>query len=553
MCASASNADVSENELLIQFRRELSHCQRLFDDAARLCIESHPNLLRQDPPSFRRQMLELHRGMLVKIVVEIAQSDWQWTDDEYLVAVELFEHCWGRRLNRAELTDALKEVTSRCGELSWDHLYRPFARFPVLRTRIGDLQTVVLRVANLVAKIDGQVSPEETQRLKWIGAELERCLVPLPLDLDEPPDVADGGAALRLAKETDEDCLRPPRGRTIEEPLDSADRQHLLDAALNDLRGLIGIDCIKREISELTNFLKVQRERDRRGMPQTKVSLHMIFAGNPGTGKTTVARLLGRILGGLNILSRGHLIETDRAGLVAGYAGQTSSKTHKKIDEALDGVLFIDEAYSLVAEEGDDPYGSEAVQALLKRIEDDRDRLVVILAGYPAPMDRLLDTNPGLASRFGRRLEFPDYTPAELGRIFQSMCEANHYSLPAAARLRLLVGFQYLLDRRDEKFGNGRLVRNVFETAIRRLANRIADVAPLTAKLLTHIEPADIVLPEAPESVYHGLDGGTVRISAVCPGCGETLRCQASFLARRVRCKRCSHDFQLDWGDLDRS
>jgi hypothetical protein len=216
---------------------------------------------------------------------------------------------------------------------------------------------------------------------------------------------------------------------------------------------------------------------------------------------------------------------------VAHYAGQTSSKTHKKIDEALDGVLFIDEAYSLVAEQGDDAYGNEAVQALLKRIEDDRERLVVILAGYPESMDRLLDANPGLASRFGRRLDFPDYRVPELGGIFLAMCEANDYTLPAATRLRLIAGFQHLLDRRDEKFGNGRLARNVFETAIRRLANRIADVAPLTADLLTTIEPADILLPDVPDQVYRGLDDPHLRLSSVCPGCHEKVRCQSGLLA----------------------
>lgn len=546
------DTEAGESELFEQFRQELVRCQQLYDDASRQCIENHPGLLRQDPPAFRRRLRELQRGLLVKILVEIAQSDWHWTENEYLLAGELLEHCWGRRLNRKELKESLKEVTARCGELSWDSLFRPFAQFPVLRKRVGELRTIVLRLANLVAKIDGTVSPEESERLKAIDAELERCLVPLPLAVDEPEDPIDGTGEIRLAQEQDESDGPALYQRLVEEPLDPAARKRQLEAALTELQGLIGLDCIKRDVTELTNFLKVQRERARRGLPQTKISLHMIFGGNPGTGKTTVARLVGRILGGLGVLSRGHLVETDRSGLVASYAGQTSSKTHKKIDEAPDGVLFIDEAYSLIAQEGDDPYGSEAVQALLKRMEDDRDRLVVILAGYPEPLDRLLDSNPGLASRFGRRLEFPDYTAPELGRIFQAMCETNDYSLPVATRLRLLAGFQYLLGRRDEKFGNGRLVRNVFETAIRRLANRIADVAPLTAELLTTIEPADIVLADVPGHVYASVDDAALRIVTACPGCGKILRCQTSFLGRPVKCKHCAHGFQLDWGELDR-
>jgi len=214
-------------------------------------------------------------------------------------------------------------------------------------------------------------------------------------------------------------------------------------------------------------------------------------------------------------------------------------------------LLFIDEAYSLVAEQGDDPYGSEAMQALLKRIEDDRDRLVVILAGYPESMDRLLSTNPGLASRFGRRLDFADYEGPELGSIFQALCESNDYTLPVGTRLRLLAGFDYLLDRRDETFGNGRLARNVFETAIRRLANRVADIAPLTAELLTTIEPADIVMPDVPESTYARLMDPAVRVATVCPGCGEKVRSQSAWLGRRVQCKHCGHGFRLDWGNLE--
>jgi adenylate kinase family enzyme/tellurite resistance protein len=547
MCASASNADADISELLDQFRQALGHCRRLFDEGARQCVESDPRRLRDDATGFQARMLELHRGLLVKIVVEIAQSDWRWSENEYQLARELFEHCWGRRLSRRELKEALKEVSARCAELKWASLFRPFAEFPVLRKRIGELETVVLRVANLAAKIDGQVCAEETARLKWIQAELHRAMHDVPLDPEELGRMAQ--ERLPQAVQPLEPVRLGPSGS--DELPDTAARQQQLDAAVKELHALIGLTSIKRDVSELTNYLKVQRERAKRGLPLTKVSLHMTFCGNPGTGKTTVARLIGRILGGLGILKSGHLVETDRSGLVAHYAGQTSSKTHKKIDEALDGVLFIDEAYSLVAEQGDDPYGSEAMQALLKRIEDDRERLVVILAGYPESMDRLLSTNPGLASRFGRRLDFADYEGPELGSIFQALCEANDYSLPVGTRLRLLAGFDYLLDRRDETFGNGRLARNVFETAIRRLANRVADIAPLTAELLTTIEPVDIVMPDVPDRAYAHLIDPALRVATMCPGCGEKVRSQPAWLGRRVQCNRCGHGFRLDWGHLE--
>jgi len=261
------------------------------------------------------------------------------------------------------------------------------------------------------------------------------------------------------------------------------------------------MQSIKSDIHQLVNFLKVQEERARHGLPRTQVSLHTIFRGNPGTGKTTVARILARIFTGLGILEKGHTVETDRPGLVGEYLGQTGPKMNKRLDEALHGILFIDEAYSLIAEQGPDPYGTEAIQVLLKRMEDDRDRLVVVLAGYPRLMERMLRSNPGLSSRFQRSFDFPDYSASELVEIFQSMCRKNQYVVLEATREKLHSGFQSLIDRRDERFGNGRLVRNIFEQAIRRMANRVIAFAPLTWELLTQLLPEDI--PETDVSVIH--------------------------------------------------
>jgi hypothetical protein len=242
-------------------------------------------------------------------------------------------------------------------------------------------------------------------------------------------------------------------------------------------------------------------------------------------------------------------VETDRSGLVAQYAGQTAPKTNKKIDEALDGVLFIDEAYSLVAERGDDPYGNEAVQALLKRMEDDRHRLVVILAGYPEPMERLLKSNPGLSSRFNRSLEFTDYSTVELARILHSMCERDHYVLLPATRARVLLGFHWLLEHRDEHFGNGRLVRNTFERAIRRLATRIAGLVPVTRELLTVLEPSDLVFDGVPDELWDRAAATPPRFRMACPDCRQNHLVQARFLCQTVKCKRCSRKFPLDWGE----
>jgi SpoVK/Ycf46/Vps4 family AAA+-type ATPase len=275
----------------------------------------------------------------------------------------------------------------------------------------------------------------------------------------------------------------------------------------------------------------------------------MVFTGNPGTGKTTVARLIGRILGAMGILAKGHLIETDRSGLVASYVGQTAPQTNKRIDESLDGVLFIDEAYSLVPEKGDDPYGAEAVQILLKRMEDNRDRLVIVLAGYPEPMDRLIQSNPGLSSRFNRYFTFPDYTASEMCRIFHAMCRKNQYELPPPVRVKLLLGFQHLLGERDEHFGNGRLARNVFEQSIGRLANRISGIAPLTRELLTTFDPQDIAMDGVPDSIWNDLTSATRRFRLACPGCRQSITVRAEHLGRRIQCKKCSHAFTAEWAE----
>ena len=192
------------------------------------------------------------------------------------------------------------------------------------------------------------------------------------------------------------------------------------------------------------------------------------------------------------MLDEVHTVEVDRSGFVAEYVGQTAPKSHKLVDSALGGVLFVDEAYSLVIERGEDPFGREAVQVLLKRIEDDRDKFVAILAGYPRPMQRLIHTNPGLSSRFQRTFSFPDFSADELVQIFDLMCNKNEYVLADLAREKLQAGFETLCHRKDEHFGNARLARNIFERAIRRLAMRIAEMTPLTRDLLTTLQADDL-------------------------------------------------------------
>ncbi|MBR2837847.1 MAG: AAA family ATPase [Kiritimatiellae bacterium] len=329
--------------------------------------------------------------------------------------------------------------------------------------------THVYRWASLIAKADGTVTKAESETLAAIlemhhgsgsNVRISESHAGLP--------AAEGRKSLPEA--------RP--GRTIHDAMQSLD-------------ALVGLDPVKQDVKALAKFIEIQRKRRDAGLRQTPISYHCVFTGNPGTGKTTVARILADIFRELGVSKRGHLVETDRSGLIGEYVGQTAVKTNKVIDSALDGVLFIDEAYTL-AQGGDRDYGGEAIATLLKRMEDDRDRLIVVLAGYTDEMKTFIDSNPGLRSRFSRYIHFPDYTADELARIFLSIAEKSEYSCDQDVRASIVQVMENAVRTRDRSFGNGRFVRNMFEKAIQRQAVRLSTVAPLTAEMLSELTLHDL-------------------------------------------------------------
>ena len=260
-----------------------------------------------------------------------------------------------------------------------------------------------------------------------------------------------------------------------------------------ELDDLIGLGSVKEEVRSLANFVRLQKEREAKGLKTAKVSYHLVFYGSPGTGKTTVARIVGRIYKDLGVLKKGHTVETDRAGLCGQYVGQTGPKTDSVVAKALDGVLFIDEAYSLVPEGGSgNDYGQEAISTILKRMEDYRDRLVVIVAGYKDEMQRFIDSNPGLQSRFNRYIDVPDYTGGELSQIFKMYMKKNQYTLSAEAEKYLKERFDYAVAHKDRNFGNARYARNVFEKSIQAQANRLASEKNLDKDKLTELTVDDL-------------------------------------------------------------
>jgi SpoVK/Ycf46/Vps4 family AAA+-type ATPase len=313
----------------------------------------------------------------------------------------------------------------------------------------------------------------------------------LDFTLELPKSGADPDFTPTPAKDNERRTTQSETTPAEQEPVKPAEDERTLEQLLEELDSLVGLDTVKRDVHSLLNFIKVTKLRTERGMKVPVVSYHLVFTGNPGTGKTTVARLVAQIYYKMGILPKGQLVETDRSALVAGYVGQTAIKTQAVIKEAMGGVLFIDEAYSL-AGGSDDSFGKESVETILKAMEDHRDSLVVVVAGYDELMHKFINSNPGLASRFNKYFHFPDYTGEEMLRIFARFCGSNGYNMDDDDTVALLERFSALYEVREEHFGNARLVRNVFEKAIQGQADRLADYADVSDHDLAALTRSDL-------------------------------------------------------------
>ena len=362
-------------------------------------------------------------------------------------------------------------------------------------------------MALLFAAVDGKVSEAEAGFVNSCADSLSAYCDHAgvrggksALDVNEFVARRTDGAPVKTGRPEDEAVSpAPPRGETEkEEP--PAKKEPSLEELLAELDGLCGLAKVKEDVKGLINLVKVRKLRQEAGLPVPPMSLHLVFMGNPGTGKTTVARLLSKIYHAVGVLSKGQLVEVDRSGLVAGFVGQTALKTQEAIDKALGGVLFIDEAYALANQDNANDFGREAIEVLLKGMEDHRDDLIVIVAGYTDLMANFIHANPGLESRFNKYFYFEDYDGGQLAEIFRSICRKNGYELDEAADKAAAEAFQVLYERRDENFGNARDVRNVFEAAVACQANRVASMEAPKKKDLMALTVADLDLEDGKEN-----------------------------------------------------
>ncbi|OUN23095.1 type VII secretion protein [Flavonifractor sp. An82] len=339
-----------------------------------------------------------------------------------------------------------------------------------LARRFIDLTTLMLL---LFAAVDDQVSEEEARFVNQCADTLSALCDQDGLKGEKAPlDVGDFVTRRPEPRQSDPaPAVEPPEEDKPEEP------EPTLEELMAQLDGLCGLEKVKSDVKSLVNLVKVRKLRQEHQLPVPPLSLHLVFMGNPGTGKTTVARLLAQLYKAIGVLSKGQLVEVDRSGLVAGFVGQTALKTGEVIQKALGGVLFIDEAYALAGQDNPNDFGKEAIETLLKGMEDHRADLVVIVAGYTELMGRFLHANPGLESRFNKYFYFEDYNGEQLLEIFCSMCEKNGYTLSDESRAYAEQYLKELYENRDENFGNARDVRNLFERAVARQSDRVATLA----------------------------------------------------------------------------
>ena len=378
-----------------------------------------------------------------------------------------------------------------------------------------DMRVGLFAMATMAARLDNTITVDERQVLNWMSDALPETIEGIPDDSEANSNSDYMNPATVQLFDPKKDI--PAKTQETSVNKDDEASQDMLKAVA-EIKNLVGLLPVKQELQQFVNQVRISKAREQHGLQPLATSMHMVFSGNPGTGKTTIARLVGRILKGLGMLQKGHVVEVDRSLLVAEFVGQTAPKTLAACQKALDGILFIDEAYSLAGGSVSQDFGREAVETLLKFMEDNRGRMAVIAAGYTDRMRGFKNENPGLQSRFNRHVEFPDYTPDELSEIFQRQADEKGYVLDPEAKVLASRVFAVLHKQKDARFGNGRSVRNFFEQTISRQADRLAGGSgDLEKDMLMRILAPDLPVHEfVPELLSRsGRDDSSADIGSI--------------------------------------
>lgn len=494
MAASETANSRSLNSSVREVDAAIEDWAKSLDSTAksRISAELMTSCAEDDPARYCGRIFRADCVLVVSMVLIASKSNLVRAEQEVISALLLVTH--GAETGNANINSLRSAVTEFLQKpdsmLGIRRLATAFPRFDIVYAKA---RFALFSIAALGARADLEVTKDEQDYLNRLRTMLPESVT----ELSASGGQADEDAGRDVPHIVD---IRRAENKADSQGTTAVDPKADMLAAIAELKELHGLLPVKEELQRFVNLVRVAKAREKEGLAQVPVSLHMVFTGNPGTGKTTVARLLGRILRGLGLLAKGHVVEVDRSGLVGEYVGQTAPKTLNTCSAAVDGILFIDEAYALSPSHGTD-FGKEAIDTLLKFMEDHRDRISVVVAGYTNEMKNFINSNPGFQSRFNRFVEFPDYGADEMVAIFERLVVAKNYELSAEARGLAQAMFGCLHNRKDRTFGNARTVRNVFEKTISKHADRLAILkGKLDKRILVTLLPEDLPIQEfAPE------------------------------------------------------